>query len=67
MTTKRNRVRCRKCGDVIESLSVHDWVACKCWDNDKRTGIFTDGGPEYAHRGAFDMDDIEEVPDDLQV
>ena len=27
---KVNRIRCRKCGDVITSESVHDFKFCKC-------------------------------------
>ena len=25
-----NKIRCRKCGDIIESKSVHDFRSCKC-------------------------------------
>lgn len=42
---KRNRARCRKCGDVIESKSRHDFVWCKC------KAIFVDGGPDYERAG----------------
>jgi hypothetical protein len=48
----RNLAECRKCGDVIESKHVHDFVKCKC------TAIFTDGGREYIRRGAKDLNDI---------
>jgi hypothetical protein len=52
----RNRCRCRRCGDVIESLSVHHYVRCVCG------AIFTDGGREYAHRGGGDdIEDLSEV------
>ena len=50
----RNRCKCKKCGDVIESKSVHDFVRCKCG------AIFTDGGTDYIHRGG-EPDDIEEM------
>ena len=43
---KRNRARCRRCGDVIESTHVHDFVRCKCH------AIFVDGGLEYVRRGS---------------
>lgn len=54
-----NRCKCRKCGDVIESKSVHDWVSCVCG------AIFTDGGTEYVRRGGEfelieDMSEYEE-------
>ena len=58
MTILRNAAECRRCGDVIESTHRHDFVVCKCWDNDERTGIFVDGGHAYLRRGAFDLDDI---------
>lgn len=52
----RNRVRCKKCGDIIESKSVHDCVWCSCG------AIFTDGGTDYIHRGGNpeDMEDMGE-------
>lgn len=42
---KRNAFRCKKCGDIIESKSVHDFVSCSCG------AIFTDGGHEYIRLG----------------
>jgi hypothetical protein len=39
------RVRCRKCGDVIQSRHVHDFVLCTC------RKIFVDGGSEYLRCG----------------
>lgn len=36
-----NRVRCRKCGDIIRSMYTHDFVNCKC------DSIAIDGGNEY--------------------
>lgn len=56
-----NRCKCRKCGDVIESKSVHDWVSCGCG------AIFTDGGTEYVRRGGEwelieDMSEWEQEP-----
>lgn len=51
-----NKARCRRCGDVIESTSVHDFVQCSCG------AIFVDGGLEYARRGGFpeDFEDLSE-------
>lgn len=48
----RNRAQCRKCGDVIESKHVHDFVRCKCGS------IFIDGGLYYRRGGAKDLNDI---------
>lgn len=37
----RNRVRCKKCDDIIESKFTHDMKWCKCG------AIAIDGGLEY--------------------
>lgn len=52
---KRNAFRCKKCGMVVESKSVHDFEQCKC-------GNFTDGGLEYVRSGGKieDMEDLSE-------
>lgn len=36
-----NKVRCKKCDDIIESIHTHDMVWCKC------KSIAVDGGNEY--------------------
>ena len=41
---KHNRIRCKKCGDVIESKTRHDFVVCRCG----ACGV--DGGHDYAKR-----------------
>ena len=50
----KNRIRCRKCGDTIESLHVHDFKWCSCGR------VAVDGGLDYLKR-CGDMDDIEEL------
>ena len=45
MAIKRNAMKCLKCGDIIESKSVHDFVRCSC------DSIFVDGGHQYLRRG----------------
>lgn len=25
-----NKIKCKKCGDIIESRHLHDYVACSC-------------------------------------
>jgi hypothetical protein len=40
----RNSVKCLKCGEEIESKSVHDFRSCKCGN------ISVDGGKEYLRR-----------------
>lgn len=41
---KTNRIKCKKCGDVIESTSVHDFKWCSCMS------VAVDGGHEYLRR-----------------
>jgi len=43
----KNRAICKICKDVIESVSVHDWVACKGGH------IFIDGGRDYQRYGTL--------------
>lgn len=51
-----NKIRCKSCGDIIESRSVHDFVQCSCGR------VFVDGGHEYLRRGFKEsMDDYEEL------
>lgn len=40
-----NKVRCKKCNDIIESKHVHDFRYCKC------KAIYIDGGTEYQRYG----------------
>ena len=51
----RNAIRCKICGDVIESKSVHNFVQCSCGS------CFVDGGHEYCRRGFKNKDDYEEL------
>ena len=37
----RNAIRCRKCGDIIESETVHDFRVCSCG------ACAVDGGHDY--------------------
>lgn len=48
----RNRCKCKLCGDIIESISRHDFVECQCGE------IFTDGGTDYIRRGAKNINNI---------
>ena len=64
---KRNALKCLRCGDTIESNSLHDCVTCSC-------GRFTvDGGHEYIKRSFaqgmlskdfVDLTEYEEVSDE---
>lgn len=50
----RNAIRCKKCGDIIESKSVHDFKFCSCGS------CAVDGGHDYLRR-CGDHEDWEEL------
>lgn len=53
---KVNKIRCKKCGDIIESKTSHDFKYCKC------KSIAVDGGKEYLRRCFVNsVDDFEEL------
>lgn len=55
-----NAIRCKKCGDVVQSKHRHDFRYCKC------NSVFVDGGEDYGRRGWPDgnpEDWFEEVTD----
>jgi len=54
-----SRIKCKKCGEVLESKYLHDRVACGC-DNES----FVDGGNDYVTIGAKELDLIEVLCDD---
>lgn len=57
----KNAIRCKNCGDIIESKSVHDFVACSCFRNEEdNKGVFVDGGKEYLRRGGC-FESIEDL------
>lgn len=41
----RNRAKCKKCGDIVESKHRHDFKWCKCG------AFFLDGGKSYFRYG----------------
>lgn len=49
-----NRIKCNRCGDIIESKSVHDFKSCKCG------AVAVDGGYNYLRRCGC-RDDWEEL------
>lgn len=51
---KSNKVKCKHCGDIIESKSIHDYKRCSCG----KVGI--DGGLNYLKR-LGELDDFEEL------
>ena len=51
---KVNKIKCRKCGDNIESTLVHDFKFCLCG------ACAVDGGTEYLRR-IGEREDWEEL------
>lgn len=51
----RNIAKCKKCGDTIESRSVHHFVWCSC------KSVFTDGGHDYIRRGETEPGILEDL------
>lgn len=45
-----NRAKCLKCGEVIESETVHDFRSCSCGN------LCVDGGKEYLKRSFQTME-----------
>ncbi len=39
-----NRIKCKKCGDIIESKSTNDYKKCSCG------AVTVDGGKDYLKR-----------------
>lgn len=60
MIIKKNAIRCTKCGEVVESTSVHDFKWCSCG------ACAVDGGHMYLRRvGNFgDWEDVSETAPD---
>ena len=51
---KTNKIMCRKCGDIIESILAHDFKFCSCG------ACAVDGGTEYLRR-VGEREDWEEL------
>lgn len=51
-----NKVRCKKCNDIIESKHSHDFKRCQCGQ------IFIDGGRDYQRYG-WGINHSEEKPE----
>lgn len=50
-----NKIKCKICGDVIESKSVHDYKKCSCGR------VSVDGGHEYLKRSYKKKSDYIEL------
>ena len=49
-----NKIKCNKCGDIIESTHRHDFKICKCG------AVAIDGGHDYLRR-CGDLDSYEDL------
>ena len=56
----KNKIRCKTCGDIIESRTRHEFVRCKCGR------CFVDGGTDYSRKGYF-SENLEDSFEDLSV
>ena len=56
----RNRIRCKKCNEIIESTNRHDFKWCKCGS------CAVDGGHDYLKRcgDLEDWEDLSEIKED---
>lgn len=48
-----NKIKCKACGDIIESKTTHDFRTCKCGK------VSVDGGKSYLKRLGKEEDIIE--------
>ena len=49
-----NKIRCKKCGEIIDSTHRHDFKICKCG------AVAVDGGHDYLRRNG-DLDGYDEL------
>jgi Zn finger protein HypA/HybF involved in hydrogenase expression len=52
---KRNRAKCLKCNQIIESKYRHDFVTCKCGN------LSVDGGKDYLKKSVGDVGKYEDM------
>ena len=57
---RTNRIKCKKCGDIIESYNIHDFKWCSC------KSVAVDGGREYLRR-LGSPEDYEELSHHIQL
>ncbi len=63
MVIVKNVIQCKICGDIIESVSVHDFNTCSCG------ACSVDGGHDYLRQSAISLDayiDLSEVKKDSE-
>lgn len=55
----KNAIKCNRCGDIIESKSVHDFKSCSCGC------VSVDGGTEYLRRSFQKEGDYTELSETI--
>ena len=55
----RNRAKCLRCGDIIESTHTHDYKTCSCG------AVAVDGGHDYIRRSYREEGCFEELSEVL--
>lgn len=53
-----NKIRCKRCNDVIESTHRHDFKFCKCG------AVAVDGGADHLKRSGY-HEDWEELSEEF--
>jgi len=53
MKIVKNCIKCLKCGDIIESVSRHDFKSCSCG------AVCVDGGKDYLRRCGYPEDFVD--------
>lgn len=53
------KIRCKICGEVLESTHRHDWICCSCMKEDNSKGCYIDGGGDPYIRIGGNPEDIE--------
>lgn len=53
-----NKVKCLRCGAILESKHRHDFQQCDCPNQ-----TFTDGGLDYIRRGGVDISLVKDISD----
>lgn len=64
MLKYKNKIKCKNCGDIIESKTRHDFQQCNC------KSVYTDGGLDYQRVGwpDGDMNDwIEFIKEEVEL
>ena len=54
-----NKIKCKKCGDIIESKNTNDYKRCSCG------AVAIDGGKDYLKRigSEKDYEELSEIKD----